>query len=240
MMNLVNVRIVLVGTTHPGNIGSAARAMKTMGLSDLVLVSPKSFPDLRAVELSAGADDIVHAATVVASLDEALVGCTLVFGTSARPRGLSLPGVTPDGCAALIRDKKPSKAAIIFGREHSGLTNEELMHCHYHVHIPANEAYSSLNLAMAVQIICYEIRKYLLQPDAHVALSEDTLASHELVTHFYEHLYEVLSKIDFIKPSNPHSFQRMKRLFNRAQLETMEVHMLRGILTQIQRNLKEN
>lgn len=238
-MKLSSIRIVLIATSHPGNIGSTARAMKTMGLTTLYLVTPKSFPDPKAREMAAGADDILEQAVVVHSLDEALKGCQLVLGTSARPRGLSLPGLTPSTCANLVNTHSDNtQIAIVFGREHSGLTNEELLKCHYHIHIPSNPDYSSLNLAQAVQIIAYELRMKLLTPDAQVALRQDDYASAEEIEQFYEHLKEVFIEIKFLKESNPRRLmQRVRRLFNRINLEKMEVSILRGMLSQVQKSL---
>ena len=235
------IRIVLVATSHPGNIGSTARAMKTMGLHRLYLVSPKSFPDPRAHELSAGADDLFQTTIVTDSLAEALKGCQLVLATSARPRDIALPGLTPAASAALVAETpEHTEIAIVFGREHAGLTNDELLHCHYHINIPSNPAYSSLNLAQAVQIIAYELRMKLLSPVASVEMSADSQATAEEVELFYTHLREVLVDIDFLKPSNPRRLlQRVRRMFNRIKLEHMEINILRGILTHIQNGLRK-
>ena len=240
-MNFNTIRIVLVATSHPGNIGSTARAMKTMGLHRLYLVTPKLFPDKQAHELAAGADDILEQAIVTASLKEALKNCQLVFATSARSREITLPGLTPAESAAIIATTPDTtEIAIVFGREHAGLTNEELFHCHYHVNIPSNPAFSSLNLAQAVQIMAYEIRMKLLSPVVEVALSVDKLATADEVELFYSHLREVLIDIDFLKPSNPRKLlQRLRRLFNRVKLEHMEVNILRGILTHMQTALRK-
>lgn len=236
-MNFSTIRIVLVGTTHPGNIGSTARAMKTMGLSQLYLVQPLKFPDIKATKMAAGADDILEQAIIAESLEEALSGCQLAIATSARPRGLSLPGLMPASCAELISQQaENTEVAIVFGREHSGLTNEELLHCHFHVCIPSNPEYSSLNLAQAVQIIAYEIRIKLLNPTVSVTSQTETLATVKDIEHFYEHLWQVLTNIKFLKPENPGRVQqRIRRLFNRINLELMEVNILRGILTQMQK-----
>ncbi|PJD96403.1 MAG: tRNA (cytosine(32)/uridine(32)-2'-O)-methyltransferase TrmJ [Legionella sp.] len=238
-MKLSSVRIVLIATSHPGNIGSTARAMKTMGLDSLYLVTPKSFPDAKANEMAAGADDVLEGAVVVSSLEEALVGCQLILGTSARPRGLSLPGLTPASCAELVSEHNDeTQIAIVFGREHSGLTNEELLKCHYHIHIPSNPEYSSLNLSQAVQIIAYEIRMKCLAPKALVSLRHDDYASAEEIEQFYEHLKAVFVEIQFLKEKNPRRLmQRVRRLFNRTNLEKMEVSILRGMLSQIQKSL---
>ncbi|TAL62752.1 MAG: RNA methyltransferase [Legionella sp.] len=238
-MKLSSVRIVLVATSHPGNIGSTARAMKTMGLESLYLVTPKSFPDPKANELAAGADDVLEQAVVVPTLDDALVGCQIILATSARPRGLSLPGLIPASAAELVHNKSDdTQIAIVFGREHSGLTNEELLKCHYHVNIPSNPEYSSLNLAQAVQIIAYELRMKIEKPKAEVALRMDKEATADEIEQFYEHLKEVFVEIQFLKEANPRRLmQRVRRLFNRVQLEQMEVSILRGMLSQVQKSL---
>ncbi|CAM3054855.1 methyltransferase [Legionella steigerwaltii] len=239
-MNLSSIRIILVATSHPGNIGSTARAMKTMGLSSLYLVKPKSFPDYKAREMAAGADDLLERAIVTETLDEALIGCQLILGTSARPRGLSLPGLIPASSADLIsKQAENTQIAIVFGREHAGLTNEELLKCHYHIHIPSNPEYASLNLAQAVQIVAYELRMKLLAPKAEVALRQDEYATADEIEQFYEHLKKVFIEIQFLKASNPRRLmQRVRRLFNRVNLEKMEVNLLRGMLSQVQKSLE--
>ncbi|MFJ1267397.1 RNA methyltransferase [Legionella lytica] len=240
-MNLSSIRIILVGTSHPGNIGSTARAMKTMGLSSLYLVSPKSFPDMKAREMSAGADDLLETAVVTETLDEALVGCQLILATSARPRGLSLLGLTPSESAELVsKQADTTQIAIVFGREYAGLTNEELLKCHYHIHIPSNPEYSSLNLSQAVQIVAYELRMKLLAPKAEVSLrAADDYATADEIEQFYEHLREVFIEIKFLKETNPRRLmQRVRRLFNRVNLEKMEVSILRGMLSQVQKSLE--
>lgn len=238
-MNFESIRIVLVATSHPGNIGSAARAMKTMGLSRLYLVTPRQFPDRQAHELAAGADDLLEGAVVTETLAEALVGCHLVVGSSVRPRGIDLQGLTPVSCATLVNEASDtSQVAIVFGREHAGLTNEELLHCNYHVTIPSNPDYSSLNLSQAVQIIAYELRMKWLSLDSEPVISSEELATVDQVERFYTHLKEVLVAIDFLKISNPIKLvQRLRRMFNRIKLETNEVNILRGILSNIQRVL---
>lgn len=239
-MNFSSIRIVLVATSHPGNIGSTARAMKTMGLSSLYLVSPKSFPDYKAKEMAAGADDLLENAVVTETLDEALSGCQLILATSARPRGLSLPGLIPAACAELISKQTSStQIAIVFGREHAGLTNQELLKCQYHIHIPSNPEYSSLNLAQAVQIVAYELRMKLLTPQPEVALRSDEYATADEIERFYEHLKEVFIETKFLQEANPRRLmQRVRRLFNRVNLEKMEVSILRGMLSQVQKSLE--
>ena len=240
-MNFNTVRIVLVGTTHPGNIGSAARAMKTMGFQRLVLVSPKIFPDLKAREMAAGADDILENAIVVDSLDKALEGAQLVLAMSARPRHLSLPGFTPaDGAQFLMGFDDSVEIAILFGREHAGLTNDELMRCQYHIQIPSDPLFKSLNLAQSVQIMTYELRMRLLNPEAQVTMNQEgALATTDDMERFHVHLNQVLTAIQFLKVKNPGRVpNRLRRLFNRDNLEKTEVNMLRGMLTHIQRVLK--
>ncbi|RUR18916.1 tRNA (cytosine(32)/uridine(32)-2'-O)-methyltransferase TrmJ [Legionella sp. km535] len=239
-MKLSSIRIVLVATSHPGNIGSTARAMKTMGLNSLYLVNPKSFPDYKAKEMAAGADDVLESAVVTDTLEDALIGCQLILGTSARPRGISLPGLLPASSAELIGQQADNtQVAILFGREHAGLTNEELLKCHYHINIPSNPEYSSLNLAQAVQIIAYELRMNLLSPKATVSSRTDEYATADEIEQFYEHLKEVFIEIQFLKAANPRRLmQRVRRLFNRVMLEKMEVSILRGMLSQVQKSLE--
>lgn len=242
---LEKIRIILVNTSHPGNIGSAARAMKTMGLTQLILVSPKIFPDPKAVEMSVHAQDILDNARVTTSLQEALAGCHLAIGASARSRALAIEPLEPKACAekiiqALTPSTPPttSHVALVFGREHAGLTNEELLCCHYHVNIPSNPEYSSLNLAAAVQVLSYELRLAYLQgcQQAENHLRQATpKATIDDVEQFYTHLEMILSQLHFLKKENPALMPKIRRIFNRIQLEKPEVHILRGILTTIQR-----
>lgn len=233
-------RIVLVGTTHPGNIGAAARAMKTMSQDSLYLVSPKIFPSAEATARATGADDILANAKVCPSLKEAISDCDLVIGTSARTRSIPWPMVSPRECAKTISETKYSSVAIVFGRENSGLSNEELELCNLVLQIPTNAEYSSLNLASAVQIICYEI--YLLAgSDENMGIGEDNavLVNQDKMEMFYQHLEKCLIDIDFYDVENPRLLMhRMRRLFNRAQLEENECNILRGILSKIQEKIK--
>lgn len=229
---LARTKIILIATTHPGNIGAAARAMKTMGLSRLCLVQPKDFPCQEATARASGADDILANAEVCASLDDALQGCRYVIGTTARRREISLPVFDPKQCVAAIHQHQ-GETAILFGREHSGLSNEELQHCHAIVQIPANPAYSSLNLASAVQVLSYELR---CAADLPAADNPVELASHEAMQRFYAHLEQSLIELDFFDPDKPKKLiPRLHRLFNRAQLDDAEVNLLRGILTAAQK-----
>lgn len=237
---LEKTRIVLIGTSHPGNIGSAARAMKTMGLDDLYLVAPHKFPDPKADELAAGAADLVARATVVQTLEEAIADCTLVIGTSARMRAIPWPLLTPREMVEKVKTEQPDgQIAVLFGREHSGLTNEELERCHFHINIPANPDYSSLNLAMAVQVVAYELRMASLQPDIYAETWDYRLANADEMEKFFRHLETVLVDIDFLKPSAPRKLMtRLRRMFLRTRPDVMEMNMLRGMLTAIQDKLE--
>jgi len=236
-----NIRIVLVETTHPGNIGATARAMKSMGLNNLYLVAPKIFPHVDATARAAGADDILAKAKVTTTLSEALMGCNLVIGTSARLRALPLHLVSPRQCAEIVV-KQPSNTeiAILFGRENNGLTNEELLKCNYHINIPTNIEFTSLNLACAVQIIAYEL--YIVFEGKGNSVSKqliiDELAKAEDTALFYEQLQQILIAVDFLNPKNPrYLMRRLIRLFNRAILEKKEVNILFGILAKIKKKL---
>lgn len=235
---LSHCRIVLVNTSHPGNIGAAARAMKTMGLSRLYLVAPQRFPHVHANEMASGALDILGHAVVVNELDDAIADCGLIIGTSTRLRTIPWPLLSPRTCAEKIRTQIDStEIAILFGREQSGLTNEELHRCHYHLHIPSNPEYSSLNLAAAVQIIAYELRIAL--SDAPIPVINDApLATHHDLQRFYEHLERVMIATDFLNPTVPRQLMtRLYRLFSRTHLDRMELNILRGLLTSIEKKL---
>ena len=231
MKSLAKIRIILLETTHPGNIGAVARAMKTMNLLELCLVNPKcAFPTVESTVRAAGADNILEHATLVNSLDKGLAGCQLIMGTSARNRRLSLPLHEPHQAARFAMSKiKNNKIAVLFGREHAGLTNAELNRCHYHINIPSNPDYNSLNLAAAVQIICYELRITFLSQTAFK--TTEPLATDQEKQLFYRKLEQTLCNINFLRESNPCKIMpRLQRLFNRAQLEKMEFDMLMGIL----------
>lgn len=238
---LENIRIILVETSHTGNMGSTARAMKTMGLTNLYLVNPLILPDLQAIALSAGASDVIGQATIVATLDQAVLGCSLVIGTSVRARTLSWPQVTPRECGEkTIRQAINSQVAIIFGRERVGLTNEELQKCQYHLHIPTNPEYGSLNLAMAVQLISYEIRMaYLTINEKKSSVDNKDKVQYppiEDIERFYIHLEAVLNASGFIRKRHPGQIMnKLRRLFTRARPEMQELHILRGILTSIEK-----
>lgn len=238
---LDRIRIVLVNTSHPGNIGSAARAMKTMGLSELVLVAPVKFPHAKAVEMASSAVDILDQAQVVATLDEAIADCSLVIGTSARMRAIPWPLVSPSDMAEKVKQETPnSQIALLFGREQSGLTNDELQRCHLHVNIPANPDYSSLNLAAAVQVLAYELRVASLEQTSIPEEWDYRLATADEMEKFFNHLQEVLVEIDFLKMSAPRKLMtRLRRLFLRTRPDVMEMNILRGMLTAVQESGKK-
>lgn len=235
---LNNVKVVLVGTSHSGNIGSAARAMKVMGLSQLVLVDPQCEVDEQTIALAAGAADIAQNALIVNTLDEAIVDCGLVVGSSARSRTLEWPMLEPRECGekfAVEGEQHP--VALIFGRERTGLTNDELQKCHYHVCIPANPEYSSLNLAMAVQTLAYEVRVAFLEREKQAyPVQEEEYPRHEELEMFYQHLEKVITDTQFISADKPNLvMNKLRRLFSRARPEAQELNILRGILTSIEK-----
>ena len=250
--HLSHVRIVMVNTTLPANIGSALRAMKTMGLSKLVLVAPKTYPHPDINALAAGAVDLIEQIEIVATLEDAIKDCHLVFGTSARSRTIPWPLLDARPAAeksmqAVVQDQQ--EIAVVFGREDRGLTNEELAMANYHVTIPVNTDYGVLNVAQAIQVICYEMRMAAME---FVEQTEDTeatmpvtetesmhwdepLVTHEQMEQFYPHIEKMLAEIEFMDPKNPRLLPlRLRRLFGRIQLDRMEYHLLRGIFTRVQ------
>jgi TrmH family RNA methyltransferase len=233
----MTVRIVLVGTTHPGNIGAVARAMKNMGLSDLALVSPKHFPHEDATARASGATDILDNARVVSSLAEALTDCVYVAGASARSRTIGWPTMGPRDCAErMMLEMKKGQVAAVFGPEKSGLNNDDLDRCHTLLTIPTNPEFSSLNLAMAVQVFTYELRVASSLNGGPGFASEAPPATGEEMEHFYTHLEKVFAEVKFLDPDNPrYLMRRMRRLFIRARPDVNEVNILRGFLTAIER-----
>lgn len=246
---LKNVRVVLVNTSHPGNIGGAARAMKNMGLSELVLVGPERFPDPDAVSRASGADDVLANARIVATLEDAIADCALVLGTSARDRRIPWPVLDPREAADKVLDQleqlPDAQIALVFGREDSGLTTDELQRCQYHVHIPSMPDFSSLNLAAAVQVLAYELRMQGLQREGaptKMHKVETTAVFNEIpatageLEQFYQHLEQVLVEIGFHDPQKPRQLMpRLRRLYGRVHLNRMEMNILRGILTETQK-----
>jgi len=238
---LDTIRIVLVNTSHPGNIGAAARAMKNMGLSRLYLVSPKQHPTFDAYSRAAGADDVLADAVVTETLAEALSGCVWVAGTSARERAVQWSQYDPRACAeTCVEQTAQGDTAIVFGRERSGLTNEELELCNALVHIPTNPEYSSLNVAAAVQVLCYEVRMAWLSKSTPGAAKtripkEDMPATMDQLDGMYGHMYQMMEDVDFFGKTNPEVImRRLKSLFNRAATTKREVAILRGIFSAAQ------
>jgi len=244
-----NIRIVLVNTSHPGNIGAAARAMKTMGLTDLRLVDPKIFPSAEATALASGSSDILANARVVATLEEAVADCSLVIGTSARSRTIPWPLMDARQAGEAVRiESETHPVAIVFGREDRGLTNEELQRCNYHVSIPTDEEYGVLNIAAAVQVLAYEVRMaHLLaaqQPssaeqDASMPVQfirwDEEIVPHGDMERFYTHFEQMLIETGFLAEDNPRQLlARARRLFGRVRLDRIEYNMWRGIFTRLQ------
>lgn len=227
---LNNVRVILSHTSHPGNIGAAARAMKTMGLSQLYLINPRFFPDDQATVMAAGADDILQNAVVCASLDEALRGVVFVAGMSARVRDISQEVLAPREAMPLVMQQAQQPVALLFGTEMSGLTNDELARCQLMVRIPVSPEFSSLNLAAAVQLVSYELRLAAGQGDCG---APDVIpASAEHVEGFFRQLEETLIEIEFLNGNHPTKLMhKLRRLYARARLELEEINILRGILT---------
>ncbi|MBE9538402.1 MAG: tRNA (cytosine(32)/uridine(32)-2'-O)-methyltransferase TrmJ [Proteobacteria bacterium] len=236
-MKLDNIRIVLVHTSHPGNIGGVARAMKNMGIGKLYLVAPRQYPDEQANWRAASAGDVLDRAVVTQTLEEAIADCQFVVGTSARGRRIPWPLLDPRECAQRMGVASGhGEVAVIFGREDRGLTNDELKLCNLHLNIPTDDAYSSLNLAMAVQIVCYELRMLMvsseLPADEHQQW-DTPFSSSENMERFYVHLEETLVDIEFLDPAAPRQLMsRLRRLYSRVRLDEMELNILRGILTQ--------
>ncbi|MEQ1112030.1 RNA methyltransferase [Acinetobacter johnsonii] len=250
--HLSHVRIVMVNTTLPANIGSALRAMKTMGLSKLVLVAPKTYPHPDIDALAAGATDLIEQIEIVETLADAIKDCHLVFGTSARSRTIPWPlldarPAAEKSISAVVNDQQD--VAIVFGREDRGLTNEELAMANYHVTIPVNTDYGVLNVAQAIQVICYEMRMATLAAvesaedeaatmpvtDTESMQWDEPLVTHEQMEQFYPHIEKMLAEIEFLDPKNPRLLPlRLRRLFGRIQLDRMEYHLLRGIFSRVQ------
>ena len=232
-VRLSRIRIVLINTTHPGNIGAAARAMKVMGLSSLHLVTPKIYPNAEATAMASGADDVLQTAVVHDSLDSALDGCALVLGTSARMRSLPMPMLDARRAAGqALQESAKREVAVLFGRERYGLTNEEMQRCQFLVNIPSNPAYSSLNLAQAVQIIGYELRVAAQGfSDISVPPIDWEPVDDRQMEGLFEHLEQTLLDIRFLNPKQPKRLMmRLRRLFNRARPDQNEINILRGIL----------
>ncbi len=232
---LQRIRIILIETSHPGNIGAVARAMKNMGLTQMVLVNPRHYPSPEATARASGADDLLARAVVTDSLDQALHNCRLAIGTSARLRSVAWTQHTPRQSAAqLLHEAQAGEVALLFGRESSGLSNLELDRCQSLVHIPANPAYSSLNLAQAVQILSYELRTATLS-DTPPAPPPPPVATRDAMEGFYRHLQQTLIETGFADPQQSDRLQRrLRRLFDRARPDRDELNILRGLLSAAQ------
>ncbi|GAA5006206.1 RNA methyltransferase [Acinetobacter puyangensis] len=248
-VSLNQIRIVMVNTTLPANIGAALRAMKTMGLQHLVLVNPKTFPHPDIDALAAGASDLIAQIEVVDTLEQAIADCHLVFGTSARSRTIPWPllDVRPAAQEIFHASQKQQNIAILFGREDRGLTNEELALANYHLTIPVNPDYGVLNVAQAIQVVSYELRMAALSEQPQVQSEtmplvqnqsmqwDEPLVTQQQMQQFYPHLEQTLIDIDFLDEKNPRLLPlRLRRLFGRIQLDRMEYHLLRGVLTRVQ------
>ncbi len=231
----MNVRIILVGTTHPGNIGAAARAMKNMGLDDLMLVNPRHYQHVDATARASGAEDVLQATRVVSSLEEALSDCTYVAGASARSRTIGWPSMVPRECAGrLVQESAHGVAAVAFGPEHSGLTNEDLDRCNTLLTIPTVPGFSSLNLAMAVQVLAYEVRVAGMAEEEPPPQPESPPSTGAELENFYTHLEQVLTRSRFLDPDNPRLLmRRLRRLFAKAEPDQNEMNILRGILASL-------
>ncbi len=244
-MSLDNIRVVMISTSHPGNIGAAARVMKNMGLTRLYLVNPKQFPNYEATAMASGADDLLAQATVCSSFAEALTGCHLVLGTTARERKLQHEFIDAREAGVLsINESAEREVALVFGRERTGLTNEETGLCHKLINIPTNPDYQSLNVASAVQIVTYEVMMSLhylneesKQESSHGDDKAESIdyASSENMERFYQHLQETLVDIDFLRlKQSPQLMPKLRSIYNRVRLKQEELNILRGILNKTQ------
>lgn len=235
------IRVVLIRPTHPGNVGAAARALKNMGLEQLCVVAPATYPHAEATARAAGAEDVLGKTVLSPDLQTALAECHYVLGTSARPRHIGWPMLDPpEAGARLVEESQRGPVALLFGQERSGLTNAELDRCHGVVQIPANPAYPSLNLAAAVQILAYEIRRAMELDGQEPGPDESVPASAAEMEYFYDHLQGVLMETGFLDPTNPRLLmRRLRRLFNRARPDQNEMSILRGVLTAMQRAIRK-
>tara|TARA_B100000579_G_scaffold55341_1_gene39131 strand:- start:388 stop:1140 length:753 start_codon:yes stop_codon:yes gene_type:complete len=237
---LNSVRVVLVGTTHPGNIGATARAMKNMGIFNLALVEPKDFPSNQAIYRSKAAKDVLENAQVYENLEDAVSDCELVIGTSARGRKVPWPVLNPkDAADEVAIQSVNNKVALVFGREDRGLTNQELGLCNLHVHIPADPEYSSLNLSQAVQILVYEIRVSIFRDEDHEEYWDVDLANNEQTERLINHMDELMQEVEFYDVENPRKLLlRVRRFFKRSRIDVMEANIFRGLFAAIQKKLK--
>lgn len=243
MDRLQNIRFALINTSHAGNIGATARAMKVMGLDQLHLIGPSDYPSAEATARASGADDVLYHAEVHDTLDDAIKPCTLVFGTSARNRGMDIPVIELAEAVDIMLDAAVSQqVALLFGKERYGMTNEEMHRCHYLVKLPANPVYSSLNLAAAVQVAAYEIRKQCLEKSTKQVTAEVAdvpFADAEKMASFYDHLFGIMKDVDFMQEQNSKSLEeKLRMMFNRLRIEKHEMDILRGFLSAVNKKIK--
>ncbi len=239
-MDSTRIRFVLVATSHPGNIGATARAMKTMGLTELVLVAPRIFPSEEATAMAAGADDVLASARVVATLAEAIADCRTVYGLTPKRRAVPLPEYTPRDVAPRARAEAANgDVAFVFGTERIGLTNADVERCHATINIPADPTFDSLNLAQAVQVMAYELRLAsgaVLPPSPLLGGAAERAADASQLEHFFTHLADTLYAIDFLKGRPAYTvLRRLRRLFLRARPSVREIATLRGVFAEAQR-----
>lgn len=230
---LSNIKIVLIKTWHPGNIGAVARAMKNMGLTHLTLVDPVDFPHEEATNRAGQATDVLANANVVGTLEEAIHDCSLVVGTSARDRSIALPALSAEQCGEkCVQEAAAGKVALVFGRERMGLHNDEIQQCHFQVNIDANPGYPVLNLSQAVQLLCYEVFKHAQTPPP---THEEPYPLHEDLERFYAHLEQVATDVGFINQAHPGQVMaHLKALYRRARLTRKELSLMRGFLSAIE------
>lgn len=233
----IKIKIILVETSHPGNIGAVARAMKNMGLHKLVLVNPLCSVDDIAFARASGAQDILQKITIEDTLEDAIKNCNTVYAASARSRNINWPTFNPSECCSrIVNEGKEAETAVVFGPEQSGLKNEHIDLCDALLYIPVNPKFSSLNLAMAVQIFCYQLRMNYIEGNLESTNKEESLATVSEMENFYNHLERLLIESEFLDPKNPRFLmRRIRKLFAKASVDNNEVNILRGILTAFER-----
>ncbi len=235
---------MLSNTSHPGNIGAAARAMKVMGLDNLHLINPADYPCAEATARASGADDVLFAAKVHDDIDQSVAPCTLVMGTSARNRGMDIEVIDLNQAAKiLVEAAKQQQVALVFGKERYGMTNEEMQRCHYLVKLPANPEYSSLNLAAAIQVAAYELRMQCLSEQQNKPAEETAdvpFATAQKMDSFYRHLFDIMHSVEFMHQENQKSLEeKLRMMFNRLRIEKHEMDILRGFLSAVNKNIKK-
>ncbi len=237
-----NIRFVLMGTTHAGNIGAAARAMKTMGINDMALVKPEGFPSAEATSRASGADDLLSRADICQDIDEAIRDTKLVIGTTARKRHMDIPVIDARQAAELlIAEASVNKVALVFGKERYGMTNEEVERCHYLVRLPTVESFSSLNLAAAIQVLAYECRMATLgeNPSKHIGTVSDDHVDAAKMESFFSHYFDVMEKALYLRKEGHESLKtKIRLMYNRIRPKKHEIDILRGFLTKLDKKLK--